>query len=277
MKAWHREQGFHGIVLQCLAECLQIYAAAWIAGDFEYAKAEALQGFEKAKISGSFDRDGVARLGDGAQRQIDRLGAADGDDELVVVERGAGLEISAGDFAGERLVGAVHRIAAEERGVVAHDRAEDAREFPVGKEGGIGAGGTEREKLRVFALGYNRGGEIVVAYVSRPGHRPCHPGLGDLGKQFGAHVVTRLWAGFEEASVFEHRVGLEHRGNAHIPLHSHAPYRWDTMPWAKRALIYKGLQRISEGCVKRSGAGCGVGEGHGEEVLFLKYGSIVWG
>jgi hypothetical protein len=88
----------------------------------------------KPKVGWRLDGHGVAGLRHGPQREIERLRAADGDDELVVAERAAGLEIAAGNLAGERIVGEVHRIATEERGIVPAHRGEDSRELLRGKK-----------------------------------------------------------------------------------------------------------------------------------------------
>ena len=166
-----------------VAQFVEADALARRGRDLERAEVEALDDFEETEVGGRLDRDGVAGLGDGAQAEVERLGAAGGDDEFVVRERHAGLQVAPGDLAGERLVAAVHAGAADQRGIAAGDGAEDARELLGGEKAVVRAGRAEGHVVGLEGELQDLGGEIVDADVGRLGH-----GLGH------ARLRARNWA-----------------------------------------------------------------------------------
>jgi hypothetical protein len=174
-----------------------------------------------------------------------------------------GLKVAAGDLAGERVVGPVHRVAAEEGGVVAADGGEDAGELLGGKQGVVGAGGAEGHVARVDGEGEDLGGEVLHADVARAGHGFGHAGLGGVGREAGPHIVAGLGAGLDPAAVLEQAVGLEDGGDGDIALEGHAADRGEAVAGAESALLDELLEGARELDVERRGGGGREGLDHG--------------
>jgi len=247
-----------------LAGGVEAEAGARVGRDFEDAEVEALDRVEKPEVGGRLERDGVAGLGDGTEREIERLGAADGDDEFVVTQRAAGLEITAGDFARQRVVGGIHRVTAEERGVVAADGGEDAREFLRGEERMVRTGGAEGNVARVDGQGQHLGGEVVHADIAWLGHRAGHAWLGGVARQPRADIVTRLRTRLHPAAVFEECVGLEHSRDAHIALERHPADGRQPVAGAQGPLFDQLFEGTGQLNIERRRCGCREGLDHGK-------------
>ena len=261
--AGHDQKGLYRVVGEGVAGGVEADAGAGAGGDFDDLEVEGLEGFEKTEVGGGFDGDGVAGFGDGAEGEVEGFGAADGDDEFVVGKGAAGLEVAAGDLAGEGVVGPVHRVAAEEGGVVAADGGKGAGEFLGGEEGGVGAGGAEGDVGGVRGEGEDLGGEVVDADVAGLGHGLGHARLGRGAGQAGADVVAGLGAGFDEAAVFEEGVGLEDGGDADVALEGHAADGGEPVAGAQGALVDEMLEGAREFDVERRGGGERLDHGDG--------------
>jgi hypothetical protein len=255
LKTRHHDHGLHFVMSEGLAQGGEIDAGARLGWHLEGAQAEALDRFEEAEIGGSLERHGVARAGDGAQREVDGLATAHGDHEFVVRERRAGQQVAAGDLAGERIEGPRHGVATEHGGVVAAHGAEDAREFLRGEKGVVRAGGAEGHVARVGGVHEHLRGEIVDADVAGSGHRSGHAWLGRVARQAWTHVVAGLRTGLEETAAFEQRVGLQYGGDADVALQRHASHGGHAVAGAQCALLDELLQGVGETGVERSGLG----------------------
>ena len=98
----HDQEGLDVVVREGVAGGVEADAGAGSGGDFDDLEVEGLKGFEETEVGGRLDCDGVTRFGDGTEGEVEGFGAADGDDEFIVGDRAAGLQVAAGDLAGER-------------------------------------------------------------------------------------------------------------------------------------------------------------------------------
>ena len=176
-------------------------------------------------------------------------------------ERNAGLQGAAGDLPGERFIAAVEAGAHQQRRVAPGDGAEDAGKLLRGEKAVVGARRTEGHVVVVLRVVHHLGGEIVHPDVGGLGHGLGHAGLGGQAGRTRPHIITGLWPGLEEAAVFEHSVGLEHRGDTHIALPRHDPDRRHPVARTQRALLNEVLERVGQLDVERPGAVRGGGPG----------------
>ncbi len=85
-------------------------AAAGIHRDRDEARVVGPDGVEGSGIAGQFGEDPIARSGEQAQQQVERVQRAAGDDDLVGVRRHAALGEAGGDRGAQ--IGQAHRVVA---------------------------------------------------------------------------------------------------------------------------------------------------------------------
>ena len=170
-----------------------------------------------------------------------------------MVQRGAGEEITTRDFAGQRFIGPVHHIAADEVRIAAADRAKQSGKFPGGEQRVVRAGGGERDVIGILGELPHPRHQVAQADVGGPGHGPGHARFGDTEQRARAHIIAALRPGLEIAAVLEQHVGLQDGGDAHAALEGHAADRRHAVSGAQGVLLNEPQQRCGDSCIERPG------------------------
>ncbi|MCY1237308.1 hypothetical protein D9M68_706260 [compost metagenome] len=219
-------------------ERLERHPGLRAARDFQRAHAEAFEDLQQPVVGGRFHRDHVARAGHRAQRQVERLGTAVRDDDLLRRQLHPRVQRLARDGAAQRRMafrldrlGEQHRVP-----------AQGARRGAAQRLGGIERGravGTAQVgmDMLVLAAGQQRRYALVDADVLR--------GIGQRGVGFGQRCQRRAHkcrdkiagtrAGFEQAVALQLAAGLQRRGQADAVQSHQRAHRWHAVAGGQRA------------------------------------------
>ena len=217
----------HGLecrmLLQGELERLDRKSRARARGNLQCAQAEAFEHLQEAIKARRLDRNRVPRLRDGAQREVDGLGAAMRHHDLVGVHGDARSHRAARDHGAQLRIAAIVAGCGEQIGALAQRAHGDLLQLLAGKER-IGCGDAAQiERVRnLLKAGDERGNRRVDTHELRHERsvlRLVAPFWLACGRQRirarRTHEIAFARTRLDQRFAFEHTIAFGGRGEAH--------------------------------------------------------------
>jgi hypothetical protein len=214
-------------------------------GDLERTQVQLLEDLEEAEVGGRLERHHVARLGDRAQPEHDRLQAAVGDQQLLRIDHRSEPQRVPRDRAAKRFVAGADPVLRERLAMPLRRAGERAPQARLVEQRSVRTGRTERDERGVVDDPHHLGAQRRA--IHQPRHRRRMRSLG-LGQRPRArrHEVARARPRLDQAGVFERAVGLRGGRQRHAVLARQLAHRRHSLAAAHRAGADRARERLGD-------------------------------
>ncbi len=228
-------------------ERVEIDAVDRMRRDFQRAHAHPLDRVQHRVERRRLHGDRVARLRDGLQAQVDRLGRADRHHDFAGLDHDPALSVAPRDLADQFLVAGRQIVDHAPARAAAADRLRIARETLHRKLRRIGVRRAERHRVVARDRAQRRQHEPAHVHGRRLGGRRRHVQLG-LGRRRRARAdeIARLRPALDQATAFQHEVRSQHGRDAELLLPARLPHRRNPLAGPVHATLDLRLEIVGQ-------------------------------
>ncbi|MNY05564.1 hypothetical protein D3C86_1382890 [compost metagenome] len=250
----HGDDGRQALLLQQQLQRVQRQAVLRVGGDLQHLEAEAGQERVEVEVARRLHAHGVAGAGHRAQRQLQRLHGAVGEQDVVGRQGHAEQRGAPGDLLAQAQRARRQGVATDQLGLAAQQAGGQPRQLGARIERLAARAGQRQVDMvgTLLALQHHR-----HQVVHRP--RRAHPGRPLAQRplqrwQAAAHVVAGLWARLYQAAILEQAVGSGDGVEAQLMLGGTGPHRRQADAGRQTAAVdgrgqFVGQQAVADGCI----------------------------
>ena len=251
--ARHGDHGLHAPFGQQQFQRVERHALAGVRGNLDGAQAEVFGQRNQVEIGRRFERDGIARPGNAAQRELQRFHAAVGENDVLRGERHAEVVRVAADLAAQEHGAGRQRVVGEQGGFAPRGVGRQAVELLAGIEvAAFRAGQRQVDGVRVRLRGQHRFDPVEHGGFGRPGWSRLEGQRGRRRRrQARAHEVARLRPRFDLSARFKMAIRGQHGVDAQRAVARGFTYRGQTRSGGEPPVADGAVQFVGQRLIER--------------------------